>query len=91
MYLRMSNEAREEGFHVLADTFAAVGKIEKTHEERYLKLYENLESGVVFKRDGGEAWHCRNCGHIEHSVEAPNECPVCAHARDYFELLAENY
>ena len=91
MYKRMSAEAREEGFHALADTFAAVAKIEKTHEERYLKLLENIDSGVVFKRDGGTEWICRNCGHIEYSAEAPVVCPTCAHAQSYFELRASNY
>jgi len=91
MYKRMAEEAHEEGFHAIADTFAAVGKIEQTHEERYLKLYENIESGEVFKREGGTAWRCLNCGHIEHGVDAPLVCPVCAHPQAYFELLAINY
>ena len=91
MYKRMAEEARAEGFHALADTFDGVAKIEKSHEERYLKLLENIESGEVFKRDGGTVWVCRNCGHIEHSADAPQECPVCAHSRDYFEIRAVNY
>ena len=91
MYVRMAAEAREEGFHALADSFAGVAKIEQSHEERYLKLYENIESGDVFKRDTGAVWVCRNCGHIEHSIEAPKECPVCAHPQAYFELLGNNY
>jgi len=91
MYVRMAAEARAEGFHVLADTFAAVGKVEQAHEERYIKLVENIEKNIVFKREGGNTWHCRNCGHIEHSIEAPQICPVCAHAQAYFELHKENY
>ena len=91
MYKRMAAEAREEGFHALADTFAGVAKVEKSHEERYLKLLENIENGAVFKRDGGTVWYCRNCGHIEHSADAPQECPVCAHPQAYFELRAVNY
>jgi len=91
MYVRMAAEAREEGFHSLADAFAGVGKIEKAHEERYLKLLESIESGTVFKREGGAEWHCRNCGHIENGIDAPAECPVCAHPQAYFELLAENF
>jgi len=91
MYKRMAAEAREEGFHALADQFDGVGKVEKTHEERYLKLLENINNGITFKREGGVAWHCRNCGHIENSADAPNVCPVCEHARSYFEVLATNY
>ena len=38
MYKEMAETAKEEGFVSLSDLFAAVGKIEKAHEERYLKL-----------------------------------------------------
>ena len=91
MYKRMAAEAREEGFHALADSFNAVALIEKSHEERYLKLLENIDSGLVFKRDGGNVWYCRNCGHLEYSAEAPKECPVCVHPQAYFELRSTNY
>lgn len=91
MYKEMSETAREEGFHSLADAFAAVAKIEKTHEERYIKLAENLENNEVFKRSGVKVWFCRNCGHLEYGLEAREVCPVCSHPRAYFELRAENY
>ena len=91
MYKRMAAEAREEGFHALADSFAAVAQIEKSHEERYMKLLDNIENGEVFKRGGGNVWYCRNCGHLEYSEEAPQQCPVCAHPQAYFELRAVNY
>jgi len=91
MYKRMAADAREEGFHALADAFEGVALIEKTHEERYLKLLDNIENGEVFKRGEGNVWYCRNCGHLEYSFEAPAECPVCAHPQSYFELRATNY
>lgn len=91
MYKEMSETAREEGFHALADTFAAVAKIEKTHEDRYVKLAENLENSELFKRSEVKVWFCRNCGHLEYGLEAPAVCPVCAHPQAYFEIKAENY
>ena len=91
MYKRMATEAREEGFHALADQFDGVAAIEKHHEERYLKLAENISEGIVFKRAGGTQWICRNCGHIEHSEEAPVTCGVCSHPRAYFEIHEVNY
>ena len=91
MYARMANEAREEGFDEIAALFEGVGKIEKEHEERYLKLLKNIEDGVVFKRETKSVWVCRNCGHIVDSLEAPEKCPVCAHPQDYFELRVINY
>lgn len=91
MYKEMAATAKEEGFIALADAFDFVGKVEKSHEERYMKLYENLVNGEVFKRGNIVIWYCRNCGHLEYGLEAPEVCPVCGHPRSYFEIKSENY
>lgn len=91
MYAQFAKEAKEEGFDDIAALFEGVGKIEKEHEERYLKLLENVENGLVFSRDGDKVWKCNNCGHIVIGKDAPLVCPVCAHPRAYFEIKAENY
>jgi rubrerythrin len=91
MYKRMALEAREEGFAEIAMLFDKVGEIEKEHEERYLKLLDNIEKGIVFARKEKSVWICRNCGHIADSVTAPQKCPVCAHPQAYFELRVINY
>ncbi len=91
MYDKMAKEAKEEGFDRIAYLFEAVGKIEKEHEERYLKLLENVESGKVFDCGEVKVWKCRNCGHIHVGPKAPNVCPVCDHPQSYFEIKAENY
>ena len=91
MYERMAKEAKEEGFDHIAYLFEAVGKIEKEHEERYRKLLENVENGLVFSKDGDRIWKCRNCGHIVIGKQAPEVCPVCNHPKAYFEIKAENY
>ena len=71
------------------DMYAEFAKV--THEERYRKLLHNVETAQVFERSEVKVWECRNCGHIIVGTKAPEECPVCAHARSYFELRAENY
>ena len=91
MYKRMSEEAREEGFHRIADLFHSVGEIEKSHYERYLALLENLENDEVFKKSSIKVWYCRNCGHLEYGAEAPEVCPVCGHPQSFFEIKADNY
>ncbi len=91
MYATMAKEAKEEGFDHIAFLFEEVAKIEKEHEERYLKLLANVEGGLVFSRDGDMIWQCSNCGHIHVGKQAPEVCPVCAHPKDYFQLKAENY
>ena len=91
MYDEFAKTAKEEGFDKIAYLFEAVGKIEKEHEERYLKLLENVEDGLVFSKDGDKIWKCRNCGHICIGKEAPQVCPVCAHPQAYFEVKSDNY
>lgn len=91
MYAEMAKTAEEEGFLALAAQFEGVAKIEKTHEERYLKLLENLKNGQVFKKDEKVMWFCRNCGHVEIAVNAPAVCPVCKHPQSYFEIKKFNY
>lgn len=91
MYDRMAKEAKEEGFDKIAYLFEQVGKIEKEHEARYLKLLENVEEGLVFSRDDERIWKCRNCGHIVIGKYAPEVCPVCNHPKAFFEIKAENY
>lgn len=91
MYDRMAKEAEEEGFKEIAAKFRMVGAIERHHEERYRKLVQNIEEGVVFSRDGDRIWKCRNCGHIVIGKQAPKICPVCNHPLSYFEINAENY
>ena len=91
MYKRFAEEAKEEGFLDIAKLFDGVAKIEKAHEERYRKLLKNIEDGTVFKKNVKTVWICRNCGHIEDSIEAPEKCPVCNHPQAYFELKVINY
>ena len=91
MYDRMAKEAKEEGFDKIAFLFEEVAKIEKEHEERYLKLLENVENGLVFSKDNERIWKCRNCGHIVIGKYAPDICPVCNHPKAFFEIKAENY
>ncbi len=90
MYSSFAKEAKEEGFDYIAKLFEGVAAIEKRHEERYRKLIENIEGGLVFSRDGDMIWECRNCGHIHIGKAAPEVCPVCAHPRAYFELHKTN-
>ncbi len=91
MYAKFAATAKEEGFPRIAALFELVGAIEKTHEERYRKLLQNVKDGIVFSRDGEKIWQCANCGHIVIGKQAPAVCPVCAHPQSFFQIKAENY
>ena len=91
MYEQMAKQAIADGFPELAVKFRSVGAIEKRHEERYRKLLNNIEEGIVFSKDGDRVWQCRNCGHIHIGKTAPEVCPVCNHPKSFFQVAAENF
>ena len=91
MYATFAKEADEEGFHELAEQFRGVAAIEKSHEDRYRALLNNVEQKTVFEKSGVTVWECRNCGHMVIGTKAPDKCPVCNHPQAYFEVRKENY
>lgn len=91
MYAEFAETAEREGFGDLAARMRLVAAIEKTHEERYLTLLQNIEHGEVFEKKDTVTWECRACGHIVVATHAPKICPVCMHKQAYFELRAKNY
>ena len=84
MYPTFAKVAREEGFNDIARLFEGVAAIEKAHEERYKRLLNDVEKGLVFSSDGDAIWQCANCGHIVVGKRAPEMCPVCGHPKAYF-------
>jgi len=91
LYPEFARVAHEEGFPAIAALWRAVSVAEKQHEKRYRDLLANIENDRVFKREEEVVWRCRNCGYLHTGQEAPGQCAACAHPRDHFELLGENW
>ena len=91
LYPGFAEVAEKEGFRDVAKTFHMVAKVESYHERRYRKLLSSVEAGSVFKKGSPIKWKCRNCGYVFEGSEAPEKCPVCDHAKSYFEVWCENY
>ncbi|MGN1275529.1 MAG: rubrerythrin, partial [Floccifex sp.] len=87
MYPSFAKTAEEEGFNEIATILRSIAVAEKFHEERYLKLLEDLNNGTVFKKEETVTWKCNNCGFIYEGVEAPERCPACDHPQAHFEVL----
>jgi len=85
MYPTFAKVAREEGFDEIADILLAIAKAEKLHEDRYLKLLNDIENGTVFKKEETVLWKCNNCGYAVEALEAPERCPACDHPQAHFE------
>lgn len=90
-YPAFAKVAREEGFDDIAERYLLIAKVEKHHEERYLKLIENIENGTVFKKDGKVFWKCLNCGYVHEGDKALELCPACLHSQAYFQLLDDYF
>lgn len=91
MYKTFAEEAEEEGFKEIAAAFKSVAKIEKYHEERYRKFYDNIVGNKMFESDQDEDWECRVCACIIHGKKAPEICPVCKHPKSHFMKKETNY
>ena len=91
MYKGFADVAQEEGFTEIAATMRMIASVEKTHEERYRKLIQNLKEDIVFRADEEVVWVCRNCGYVHIGKNAPAICPACKHPQSYFERKAANY
>lgn len=91
MYPEFARIAKEEGQDEAATVFTEIGEVEEHHEKRYLKLKENIEKEMIFKRDEEVEWKCRNCGYVHKGTEAPDICPACAHPQAYYEIFVVNY
>ena len=91
MYAGFAQTARQEGFNAIAAAFELVAGIEKTHEQRFQKLADNIRDGKVFSRDENTLWICLNCGYIYKGAQPPAMCPTCKHPQSYFQIHLEDY
>ena len=91
LYPEFAKIAEEEGFKDVAVCFRKIAEVEKAHEARYRKLYDNLNSGKVFVKDCTVTWKCINCGYLHEGAKAPDLCPACLHPQEYFEIYTERY
>lgn len=91
LYPEFARIAEEEGYKEVAAAFKMISKVEKAHEDRYNTLYNNLNDGKIFEREGKIVWKCRNCGYLHEGTKAPQNCPACLHSQSYFEIKESNY
>lgn len=91
LYPHFADVADEEGFPLIATVWRKIAEVEKHHEARYKKLYNNLINDTTFKKADSVQWKCNNCGYIHTGDTAPELCPACAHPQGYFEVFVETY
>ena len=91
LYSNFADVAEEEGFPKIALLYRNISKVEKMHEERYLKLLARMENGEVFSSEEPTRWYCRKCGYVVETKSAPKKCPVCGMDQGWFERFPDNF
>ena len=91
LYPAFADDADAEGFPAIATVFRKIASVEKHHEARYRKLYDNMVNNAVFKKSEVVKWKCNNCGYIHEGESALEMCPACAHPKGFFEVFVESY
>ena len=90
MYAQFAAEAEKEGFTDIAEKFNEVANIERSHEQQFLDLRNQLKSGEFFDKKKKTAWKCANCGNVYEGVSAPDVCPVCSYPKGYYAEAQKN-
>ncbi len=90
-YPAFAKIAEREDFPEVATAFKLISTVEKHHEERFQKLYDNVRNSLVFHKDQKVQWICSNCGYIHEGTDAPTICPACKHPQSYFEIFTEAF
>jgi len=91
MYPEFAKIAEEEGYIHIANRLKAISKAEEHHEERYMKILKELESGSLFKKEENIWWTCRECGYHLFGKQAPVLCPSCDYSQGFYEIKCEIY
>ena len=91
MYPEFADTAEKEGFPAVAVRFRSIGLAEWHHEQRYMKLLEQVKNGTMFRKEKKITWVCRKCGFIYDGEEPPQICPACSHPISYFQKQCEDY
>lgn len=80
-YLRMLQEAEEDGEEAAALVFSQARDVEAEHA----RLYEKALTALIAQRST-EYYVCSVCGHV-HEREAPENCPICGAPKTAFEKV----
>ena len=91
IYKTAAEISKEEGYEEVSALFRCIIEVEKHHDYRFRRLYEDIINDSMFKKDCQTQWMCKKCGYILISDSAPNECPCCKHPKGYFKQFCEKY
>lgn len=84
VYPAFAQQAREEGFPLIAKKYELLAEVEKAHSHILDTIAQDIKNDAVFKKDKEMKWVCQACGHFEIKFAAPKECPFCENSQNMF-------
>ncbi|HOQ79393.1 MAG TPA: rubrerythrin family protein [Candidatus Absconditabacterales bacterium] len=91
LYPEFARVAEEEGYPEFAKRIRSIIVAEIHHEERYKKLYEQLEKETIWNKEEVITWVCTECGYTHKGKNPPELCPSCDHPIGYYIRKCEEY
>ncbi|MEG2014478.1 MAG: ferritin family protein [Clostridia bacterium] len=77
IYPEYSRIAEEEGFPVIATLYNNIIQVENCHKMLFHQLYDQMNTGTMYKTATSIKWKCADCGYEATSKEAWKICPLC--------------
>ncbi len=86
-YIKFAEIAEEEGFPEIAQLFRDTTEVERYHQQIFNELHEQFVNQTLYKKDKKVLWICGDCGYMQESEEAWDECPLCKAKRGSVKLI----
>ncbi|MBQ8177871.1 MAG: rubrerythrin family protein [Clostridia bacterium] len=77
IYAEFEQVARDEGFVDIAELYKNIRQVENCHSMMLTDLYNQMNSGTLYKKNEVVKWKCGGCGYEHEAKEAFKICPIC--------------
>lgn len=91
LYPEFAQLAQELWYPQIATRIRAIMKSEMHHEERYLKLRDQLQANTLRNKLEDVERTCTKCGYVHKGKKPPAKCPSCDHEANYYIVKCEQY
>ncbi len=82
MYPAFAMEAKADENEAAARLLREIGEVEEHHRERFKRLLQLIESGMVCKRERPIRWNCSVCGYVHEGKEHRSPAPAVSIQRN---------
>ncbi len=89
LYPQFAQVAQSEGFDDIAVSFADIASVEHRHDLRFRDLNKRILTDSLYTSCEPVTWQCINCGYRHTGTSAPEICPACQHAQQFYIIVSQ--